>query len=69
MQKILIVEDEPDVADLVAFNLDRAGYQTVIAHDGLIGLDKAWSENPDLILLDYDMPRMNGIEVLQALKR
>ena len=39
MQKILIVEDEPDVAELVAFNLSRAGYATVIAHDGLSGLE------------------------------
>ena len=69
MQKILIVEDEPDVADLVAFNLDRAGFETVIAHDGLIGLDKAWDEDPDLILLDLMLPGKDGYAVFKDLRR
>ena len=69
MQKILIVEDEPDVADLVAFNLKRAGFQTVIAHDGIIGLEQAWSENPDLILLDLMLPGKDGFAVFKELRR
>lgn len=69
MQKILIVEDEPDVADLVAFNLQRAGFQTVIAHDGLLGLERAWSENPDLILLDLMLPGKDGFAVFKELRR
>lgn len=69
MQKILIVEDEPDVAELVAFNLDRAGYQSVVAHDGLSGLKKALTENPDLILLDLMLPGKDGFAVFKELRR
>lgn len=69
MQKILIVEDEPDVAELVAFNLDRAGYATVIAHDGIAGLDTAWAEEPDLILLDLMLPGKDGFSVFKDLRR
>jgi two-component system phosphate regulon response regulator PhoB len=69
MQKILIVEDEPDVADLVAFNLARAGYETVIAHDGLIGLKRALHEAPDLILLDLMLPGKDGFAVFKELRR
>ncbi len=69
MQKILIVEDEPDVAELVAFNLDRAGYTAVIAHDGLSGLDTALAEEPDLILLDLMLPGKDGFSVFKELRR
>ena len=68
MQKILIVEDEPDVADLVSFNLERAGFQIAVAHDGLIGLQMALVEKPDLSLLDLMMPGLDGIEVLRRLR-
>ena len=47
MQKILIVEDEPDIVDLVSFNLERAGFITVTATDGIRALELAWSEQPD----------------------
>jgi two-component system phosphate regulon response regulator PhoB len=69
MQKILIVEDEPDVADLVAFNLERAGYETVVAHNGLIALDMALAELPDLILLDVMLPEKDGYAVFKELRR
>ena len=51
MQKILIVEDEPDIVDLVSFNLERAGFITVTATDGIRALELAWSEQPDLSLI------------------
>lgn len=69
MQKILIVEDEPDVADLVSFNLERAGFQIAVAHDGLIGLQMALVEKPDLILLDLMMPGLDGFAVFKELRR
>ena len=69
MQKVLVVEDEPDVAELVAFNLNRAGYATIIAHDGLSGLDTAWAEEPDLILLDLMLPGKDGFSVFKELRR
>lgn len=69
MHKILIVEDEPDIAELIAFNLDRAGYATVIAHDGISGLDLALAEGPDLILLDLMLPGKDGFSVFKDLRR
>jgi len=69
MHKILIVEDEPDIAELIAFNLDRAGYSTVIAHDGISGLDLALAEGPDLILLDLMLPGKDGFSVFKDLRR
>ena len=67
-QKILVVEDEPDMAELVAFKLKRAGFQTVVAHDGLSGLERAWSEEPDLIILDLMLPGKDGFAVFRDLR-
>ena len=69
VQKILIVEDEPDVAELVSFNLERAGFSTLTAHDGIAGLDRAWSEEPDLIILDLMLPGKDGFAVFKELRR
>ena len=68
-QKILVIDDEPDVLDLVTMNLRAAGYQTVTADNGASGLAKAKSEAPQLILLDLMLPQMSGIEVCKALKK
>jgi phosphate regulon transcriptional regulator PhoB len=68
-QKILVIDDEPDVLDLVTMNLRAAGYQTVTADNGATGLAKAKSEAPQLILLDLMLPQMSGIEVCKALKK
>ncbi len=51
MQRVLIVEDEVDIADLVMFNLQRAGYEVLKAHDGIAGAETAIRERPDLIVL------------------
>lgn len=69
MQKILIVEDERDVADLVAFNLERAGYETTVAHDGIAGLEQAFKNPPDLIVLDLMLPGKDGYAVFKDLRR
>ncbi len=68
-QKILVVEDEPDMAELVAFKLKRAGFQTVVSHDGLSGLERAWAEEPDLIILDLMLPGKDGFAVFRDLRR
>lgn len=68
MQTILIIEDEPDISDLVAFNLQRNSFQTEQALDGLIGLARAQSLLPDLILLDLMMPGMDGKTVFKELR-
>lgn len=65
---VLIVEDEKNIVDILRFNLQRAGYQTLEAFDGEDGLQKAISENPDLILLDVMLPKMNGFDVCKTLR-
>ena len=66
---VLIVEDEKNIVDILRFNLQREGYQTLEAYDGEEGLRKAQTEKPDLILLDVMLPRMNGFEVCRALRQ
>ena len=60
---VLIVEDEQNIVDILAFNLSREGYDTMEAYDGTTGLQLAMEHNPDLILLDLMLPGMNGFEV------
>ena len=65
---VLIVEDEKNIVDILRFNLQRAGYQTLEAYDGEDGQAKALSANPDLILLDVMLPKKNGFDVCRALR-
>lgn len=67
--RILVVDDEPDVLDLVTYNLSQAGFQTETAADGAEALRKARSATPDLILLDLMLPEMDGLEVCKLLRR
>ncbi len=69
MQKILIVEDEQDIADLVCFNLQRAGFEVFKAHDGIVGTEMALSSRPDLIVLDLMLPGRDGYGVFRELRR
>ena len=63
-KKILVIEDEKAIADILVFNLQREGYDTLVAYDGTEGLRCALEEAPDLILLDVMLPEMDGFEVL-----
>ena len=67
-KRILIVEDEKNIVDILAFNLSKEGYDTLEAYDGQTGLELALAENPDLILLDLMLPRMNGFDVCRAVR-
>ena len=69
MSKILIVEDEQTIVDLIAFNLRREGFEVEAAYDGITGLDKALHGGADLILLDVMLPGMNGLDLLQKLRQ
>ena len=69
MQTVLVIEDEEDIADLVGFNLERAGCRVLKAYDGQIGLDMALKERPDIIVLDLMLPTLNGLGVLKGLRR
>lgn len=68
MSKILVVEDESSLQKAMIDVLKINGYEAVGANDGEEGLNMAKSEKPDLILLDVIMPKMNGFDVLKALK-
>jgi len=68
-ETILVVDDDPDIARFVEVNLRSAGYDVSVASDGEEALDRAQSLRPDLVLLDVMMPRIDGFEVAQRLRR
>ena len=68
MQKILVVEDEPDMILGLKDNLEFEGYDVAVASDGQEGLDLARAGNPDLILLDVMLPKMSGLDVCRSLR-
>ena len=68
MGKILIVEDEANIRQLVRYNLEKEGFQVMEAADGMQGLRTAQKEKPDLVLLDLMLPGMDGLEVCRTLK-
>ena len=65
---ILIVDDEAPIVDMLKFNLQKLGYKTMAAYDGRTGLDLALTKNPDLILLDVMLPKMDGFEVCRKIR-
>ena len=67
--KILIVDDEPDAIEMLAFNLRNSGYEVVTAEDGEEALKKAKQDNPDLMVLDLMIPEVDGLEVCKLLRR
>src|SRR5262245_61279187 len=66
--RILIIEDERGLTDVLTYNLQREGYDTIVAHDGQEGLRKAQMQLPDLIILDLMLPTMDGLEVCRELR-
>jgi two-component system, OmpR family, alkaline phosphatase synthesis response regulator PhoP len=67
-KKILIADDEPDILEIIGYNLSREGYQVTSARDGDDALIKAKAVKPDLIILDIMMPKKNGVEVCELLR-
>ena len=68
-KRVLVIDDEHTIQKLVASRLEASGYQIVAANDGLEGLAKLKSERPDLIVLDIQMPTMDGYTFLIELKK
>jgi len=67
-RKVLIADDEPDILEILKYNLLKEGYQVVTAKDGDEAIEKAKMFNPDLIVLDIMMPKKNGVEVCEILR-
>ena len=68
-ERILLIEDEPDLAEVLQYNLEKEGFQVELAHRGDTGLELVHREIPDLILLDLMLPGIDGLEVTRLLKR
>jgi two-component system alkaline phosphatase synthesis response regulator PhoP len=67
--KVLLVDDDPDIIELLEYNLNKEGYQTASANDGLQAIEIAKNFKPDLILMDVMMPRQDGIETARQLRQ
>lgn len=66
--KILVVDDEASIVNIISFNLKKEGYEVITASDGEAGLELALNEKPDLVLLDIMMPQMDGYEVCRKIR-
>ena len=69
MKKILVVDDEKPISDIVKFNLTKEGYEVYTAYDGEEALEKVAEVEPDLILLDLMLPKMDGLEVAREVRK
>ena len=68
MKKILIIEDEPNIRELILYNLKTNGYDGIAAEDGIMGITMVHREKPDLILLDIMLPEEDGLQILKKLR-
>lgn len=68
-KRVLVVDDESNIVDILKFNLEREGYEVICAYDGGEALEKARSEAPDLVLLDVMLPVMDGFSVLGEIRK
>src|SRR5512139_3803961 len=69
MFKILIVDDEPSIIDVLSYNLKQAGFEVVVARDGEQAVTSARRDKPDLIILDLMLPKLDGLEVQRIVRR
>jgi len=67
-RKILVVDDEKNIVDLIGYNLKKEGYSVIAAYDGKAGLELALAESPELVMLDIMMPKMDGFEVCRKIR-
>jgi two-component system, OmpR family, phosphate regulon response regulator PhoB len=68
-ERILLIEDEPDIAEVLQYNLEKEGFEVAVAHRGDSGLEAIRREPPDLVLLDLMLPGIDGLEIFRMLKR
>jgi DNA-binding response OmpR family regulator len=68
VQRVVVADDDPDIVDILKFNLEAAGYEVLTAADGEAARDLILTAIPDLVVLDIMMPKMDGLEVLTVIK-
>lgn len=69
LKKILVVDDEKPISDIVKFNLEKEGYEVIVAFDGEEAVEKVKEETPDLLILDLMLPKMDGLEVCREVRK
>ncbi len=69
MKKILVVDDEKPISDIIKFNLEKEGFEVVVAFDGEEAVEKVEEESPELIVLDVMLPKMDGLEVVREVRK
>lgn len=67
-QKVLVVDDEQSIVTLLQYNLEQSGFEVLTAFDGEEGINKIFSEDPDIVVLDLMLPKMDGVEVCKAVR-
>ena len=67
-KKVLVVDDEKPISDIIKFNLEKEGYEVVVAYDGEEALEKVEDDSPDLIILDLMLPKIDGLEVAKRVR-
>ena len=67
-KKIVIIEDEPDILEVLSYNLKREGFTVLATHDGDSGLSLVRNEKPDLVILDLMLPGIDGIDICSSIK-
>ncbi len=67
-KKVVLIEDEPDIAEVIEYNLAREGYKVFLAYNGLEGLETVKRERPEVVLLDLMLPELDGIEVCRQIR-
>jgi len=68
MSKILIVDDEQDIVELIAYNLEKEGFSTIKAYDGVSVFNVITTKKPDLLILDLMLPGMNGLDICKKIR-
>src|SRR5260370_25677626 len=69
MKRVLLIEDDRDIVDLVRYNLEREGFQVAAANDGATGLVQARKSPPDMLLLDLMLPKLSDLEICMSIHR
>lgn len=69
MMKVLVIDDNPTIVELIKYAINlQGGYHVIVAYDGVQGLESIYAENPDCVIIDVKMPRMDGYQLVRCLR-